>query len=47
MKTEYVIWTIVSVLSLLWYIVITIMVAFKGAKNIKEMLADLKRKHDS
>ena len=47
MKTEYIIWTIISVLALLWYIIITTMVAFKGAKNIKEMLADLKRKHES
>ena len=47
MKTEYIIWTIISVLALLWYIIITTMVAFKGAKNIREMLAELKRKHES
>jgi hypothetical protein len=47
MKTEYIIWTIVSVCALLWYIIITSIVAFRGAKNIKEMLAELKRKHDS
>ena len=47
MKTEYIIWTIISVLALLWYIIITTIVAFKGAQNIKEMLADLKRKHES
>ena len=47
MKTEYIIWTIISVLALLWYIIITAIVAFKGAKNIREMLADLKRKHES
>ena len=47
MKIEYIIWTIVTVLALLWYIIITTIVAFKGAKNIKEMLADLKRRHES
>lgn len=47
MKTEYVVWTIITVLALLWYIIITIMVAFKGAKNIKDMLAGLKRKHEA
>ena len=34
-------WTIVSALILIWYIIVTIMVAYKGGKDVLEMVKEL------
>ncbi|MEX0288326.1 MAG: hypothetical protein AB3N14_04385 [Flavobacteriaceae bacterium] len=41
---EYWFWTILYVLIILWYIIVTLVVAIGGWKNIKEMITVLKNK---
>ena len=41
---EYWFWTIFSLLTIVWYIVVTIVVAFKGGQDIKEMIRRLSKR---
>ena len=43
---QHLFWTISSFLIILWYIVVTIIVAFKGGNDIKEMLKKLGKEKD-
>lgn len=36
------IWTIISFLVIIWYILVTIIVSFRGGKDIRQMLESLK-----
>lgn len=39
-------WFILTMAAMIWYIVITAYVAFKGVGDIKEMLKNLSDKHE-
>ena len=39
---EHWIWFSIFSLTIIWYIVVTILVAIRGSKNIKEMIKELK-----
>lgn len=41
---EYWFWTLVYSLILIWYIAVTLIVAFKGWGNIRDMIDFLKKK---
>jgi len=40
---EYWFWTIFSLLTIVWYIVVTIIVSYKGGQDIKEMIRKLSK----
>jgi len=42
---EHWIWWLLTVAAIGWYFTITVYVAFKGARDIKNMLRDLKADH--
>jgi len=37
-------WTILSALILIWYIIVTVKVTFKGGKDVMDMITKLKSK---
>jgi hypothetical protein len=37
-------WTIVSALILIWYILVTAIVAYRGGKDVLEMVRELEKK---
>ena len=39
-------WWILTAITLTWYLVVTILVAVKGSRDIFQMLADLKREEE-
>ena len=39
-------WLVVISVTLIWYIVVTALVAFRGWKDIRHMLNDLKEEND-
>ncbi|MBW7892630.1 MAG: hypothetical protein H3C48_16710 [Chitinophagaceae bacterium] len=41
--TKYPVWTIVCFLTILWYIIVTLIVSFKGGADIKNLLKDLQK----
>lgn len=41
------IWTIISFLVIIWYIFVTIIVSFKGGKDIRQMLESLREEDDT
>lgn len=41
--TKYPVWTIVCFLTILWYIIVTLIVSFKGGADIKSLLKDLQK----
>ncbi|MBP9900446.1 MAG: hypothetical protein IT579_13525 [Verrucomicrobia subdivision 3 bacterium] len=44
---KHLIWFILTIACVIWYIAITWYVAFRGAKDIKEMLAQLRNKQQA
>jgi hypothetical protein len=40
----FVFWTILCFVTIIWYIIVTAIVAYRGAKDIKNMIESLKEK---
>ena len=40
----FIFWTILCFVTVLWYIIVTAIVAYRGAKDIKNMIQSLKEK---
>lgn len=44
---EYLFWTVTCFLIIGWYIIVTVIVTFKGGNDIKKMLKELSEKQRS
>ena len=44
---DYLFWTIVCFATIIWYAVVTAIVAYKGGADIKSMFSELKNDYDN